>query len=72
MNTLPQKSKKPVFPPPPVEFAGQWVAWDKSRTTIVAHGHELAAVHRAAIEAGHPNAIMQHVRQPGVAFIGAL
>ena len=57
-------------PPAPVEFAGQWVAWNKQRTEIVAHGMDWEAVHAAASAAGHPDAILQHVRQPGSRFIG--
>jgi hypothetical protein len=58
-------------PPAPVEYAGQWVAWSPDRTRIVGHGLGLADAHDAAIAAGHPDAILQHVRQPGVSFIGA-
>jgi hypothetical protein len=58
--------------PAPVEFAGKWVAWNKQRTEIVAHGNEMAAVHAAAIAAGHADAILQRVRQPTVSFIGAI
>ncbi len=59
-------------PPAPVEYAGQWVAWNKQRTEIVAHGKHVAEVHDAAIAAGHPDAILQRVRQLGECFIGAL
>jgi hypothetical protein len=54
----------------PIEFAGQWVAWNRERSKIIAHGGVLAEVHKAAIEAGHPDAILQKVRRPG-SFIGA-
>jgi hypothetical protein len=56
--------------PAPVEFAGQWVAWNESQTEIVAHGPSVATVRAAAIAAGHPHAIYQKVRRPGI-FIGA-
>jgi hypothetical protein len=59
------------YPPPaPVEFAGQWIAWNKQRTEIVAHGREMVEVHVAAIAAGYPDAILQRVRRPDVSFIG--
>jgi hypothetical protein len=62
---------KPGQPlPAPVEFAGQWVAWDKARTEIVAHGQHLVEVHRAAIASGHPDAVLQRVRRPELSFIG--
>lgn len=57
-------------PAPPIQYAGQWVAWDKQRTTVVAHGVEIAQVFRDAAAAGHPDAILQKVRVPGVAYIG--
>jgi hypothetical protein len=57
--------------PAPVEYAGQWVAWNKQRTEIIAHGTEMAAVRAVAIAAGHTDSILQRVRQPNVSFIGA-
>lgn len=63
---------QPSWPrPAPVEYAGQWVAWNKERTEIVAHGRDMAAVHDAAVAAGHPASILQRVRKPDVSFIGA-
>ena len=56
--------------PAPIEYAGQWVAWNKEQTEVIAHGRDLASVREAAIAAGHRNAIFERVRQPGVAFIG--
>ena len=57
--------------PAPVEYAGQWVAWNESQTEIVAHAPSFAAVRAEAIAAGHPKAIYQKVRRPG-SFIGAI
>jgi hypothetical protein len=67
-NKMPQNSRPK---PAPVEFAGQWVAWNRQRTEIIARGSEMAAVHQAAIDAGHPDAILQRVRRPELTFIGA-
>lgn len=58
-------------PPAPIEYAGQWVAWNREQTEIVAHGEKLVEVHRAAVAAGHPRAILQKVRRGNEAFIGA-
>jgi len=55
----------------PAEYVGQWVAWNKEQTEIVAHGAEMAEVHKAAIAAGHQDAILQKVRRSGP-FIGAI
>jgi len=54
--------------PAPIEYAGQWVAWDKEQTEIVAHGRDVASVHAAAIAAGHPEAILEKVRRPDAAL----
>jgi hypothetical protein len=67
-----ESRKQPIPPPAPLEFAGQWVAWNKGRTEIVAHGADMAEVHRIAITKGHPDAILQRVRQPNERFIGAV
>lgn len=56
--------------PAPVEYAGQWVAWNRQQSEIVAHGNDLAEVHKAAVAAGHSDAVLQKVRRPGI-FIGA-
>lgn len=50
--------------PAPIEFAGQWIAWNRERTRIVSHGRDMASVHAAALAAGHPQAILQRVRRP--------
>jgi hypothetical protein len=72
MPTSKRNPNSPIPPPAPVKFAGQWVAWNKERTEIVAHGPNMAAVHAAALAAGHPRAILQRVRRPELRFIGAL
>jgi hypothetical protein len=56
--------------PAPVEYAGQWVAWDKTQTEIIAHGVDFHSVRAAATRAGHPDAIFQMVRRPDTIFIG--
>ena len=67
------KTVKLAHPPAaPVELAGQWIAWDRARTKIVAQGKEMADVHRAAVAAGHADAILQRVRRPDQAFIGVV
>jgi hypothetical protein len=50
--------------PAPVEYAGQWVAWNEDRTEIIAHGTDVAAVREAAIAAGHPMALLEKVHRP--------
>ena len=55
--------------PAPLEYVGQWVAWNKELTEIVAHGRDLGDVHAAAEAAGHPDAVLEKVRRP-CSFIG--
>ena len=47
------KKRFPDGPEPsPLELAGQWVAWSKDRTRIVAHGAKFGEVRAEAIAAG--------------------
>jgi hypothetical protein len=55
----------------PVEYAGEWVAWNRERSRVIAHGRYVAAVRAAAVAAGHADAVLQKVRRPDTLFIGA-
>ena len=66
-----RKAKTDPLPAAPIEYAGQWVAWNKQQTKIVAHGFKVAEVHEASLVAGHPKAIFQKVPEADVYFIGA-
>jgi hypothetical protein len=54
----------------PQEYAGQWVAWDRDRTAIVAHGNSLPEVHDAAEFSGHPDATFERVPKLNEVFVG--
>jgi hypothetical protein len=54
----------------PQEYAGQWVAWDKQRTVILAHGIHLRSVHDAAESLGHPDASFERVPRTDEIFVG--
>jgi hypothetical protein len=56
--------------PAPAEYGGQWVAWDKERKVIVAHGDDGAKVRAAAEAAGHADAILQKVPSIDAIFVG--
>ena len=56
--------------PAPAQYAGQWVAWNKDRTAIIAHGIDVAVVREAAIAAGHPLALLQKVHLPDRMQVG--
>ena len=71
-----QRNKKrlaalPRPPVPPIEYAGQWIAWNKERTEIVAHAHTLEETHVLATEAGFPDATLMKLPRTN-AFIGTL
>jgi len=70
-KTIKRKAAVKTLPAAPIEYAGQWVAWNKQQTKIVAHGFKIAEVHEGALAAGHPKAIFQKVPEADVEFIGS-
>jgi hypothetical protein len=56
--------------PAPDRFGGQWVAWDRDRQNIVAHGASLPDVHDAAEAAGHADASFERVPRSNEIFLG--
>lgn len=63
------KKRFPDRPEPaPLELAGQWVAWNKDRSEIVAHGSKFDEVRADAIAAGCRDPLMQRVL--GTPFVG--
>ena len=63
--TLDEKMADPRRPKvAPVEYTGQWVAWNKDETNIIAHGTDVAKVRAAAIAAGHADALLEIVHRP--------
>jgi hypothetical protein len=68
--TLEEARKK--FPdrphPAPLEYAGQWVAWNKDRTRIVAHGDRFDEVRAQAAAAGFEDPLLQRVLS--TSFVG--
>lgn len=59
-------------PPAPIEFAGEWVAWNAAQTEIIAHGEDLEAVYDEAVAAGYLDAIIEKVPVAGTYFIGGM
>ncbi len=61
--TLEQAKKR--FPnrpqPTPLEYADQWVAWNKDRTQILAHGANFGKVRAQAVAGGCAEPLMQRV-----------
>jgi len=44
-------------PPPPIEYAGKWIAYNADKTEIIASGATLEAVRQAAQKTGEPEPI---------------
>ena len=56
------KKRFPDRPEPaPLEFAGQWIAWNQDRSEIVAHGAKFDEVRAEALSAGCREPLMQRV-----------
>jgi len=58
-------------PTVPIEYAGKWIAWDRSMTRIVASGNSLAEVMDAAKKAGESDPVFDKVPPANVHLIGS-
>lgn len=56
----------------PSEYAGQWVAWNRDRNEIIAHGSDVAQVRAAAVAAGQPDALLEKVSHSDHIFVGCV
>jgi hypothetical protein len=65
---------QPLRRPPivPKEFAGQWIAWDRAQTQIIASGRTFAEVHQAAVATGELQPLMAKVPKADARFIGGV
>jgi hypothetical protein len=64
-----QDSAAPVVPK---KYAGQWIAWDRARTTIVASGRTFDDARRAAEAAGESAPILAKAPRADVRFLGGV
>ena len=48
-------------PPPPIEYAGKWIAYNSARTEIIASGSTWDEVREAADELGEHNPLCLRV-----------
>jgi hypothetical protein len=55
---------------PPLEYAGEWVVWNKERTQVIAHGRDMVAVRHAALVAGESDPLLEKVHRPDWIFLG--
>ncbi len=56
----------------PRKFAGQWIAWNRARNTIVASGRTLDDARRAAEAAGEMEPILAKAPRAYVRFLGGV
>jgi hypothetical protein len=54
----------------PIEYAGQWIAWNQGGTCIVGSGDTLAEAANAAQVAGEQQPIFAKVPKANVRFVG--
>jgi hypothetical protein len=54
----------------PIEYAGQWIAWNQRGTCIVASGRSLPEVAQAAAAAGEAQPVFAKVPKAEVHFAG--
>jgi hypothetical protein len=56
----------------PKKYAGQWIAWNRAQTIIVASGRTLDEARRAAEAAGEQNPIFAKAPRANVRFLGGV
>jgi hypothetical protein len=59
-------------PTVPKKYAGQWIAWNRLRTAIVASGRTLADARRAAEAAGESAPVLAKAPRANVRFLGGV
>jgi hypothetical protein len=60
------------LPPVPRKYAGQWIAWNRAQTAVVASGRTFDEARRAAEAAGEPNPILAKAPRANVRFLGGV
>jgi hypothetical protein len=56
----------------PRKYAGQWIAWNRDRTAIVASGRTFDEARRAAEAAGEAAPILAKAPRADVRFLGGV
>ncbi|MEX0610643.1 MAG: hypothetical protein WD738_02335 [Pirellulales bacterium] len=59
-------------PTVPRKFAGQWIAWNRARTAIVASGRTFDDARRAGEAAGESAPILAKAPRADVRFLGGV
>ena len=60
------------LPRVPSRYCGQWIAWNREQTQIVASGPTLSAAREAAIAAGELQPILTKAPDAKVRFVGGV
>jgi hypothetical protein len=60
------------LPTVPKQFAGQWIAWNRDQTSIVASGRTMDDARRGAEAAGEPRPILAKAPRADVRFLGGV
>lgn len=66
--TQPTQARRP--PIVPRRYAGQWIAWDREHSRIVASGRTFAEAQRAAAAAGEADVVLAKVPKAAIRFVG--
>jgi hypothetical protein len=56
----------------PIQYAGQWIAWDQAGTRIVASGRTIDEALGGAEAAGEKEPVLAKAPKAGVHFVGGL
>ena len=67
MTEQKETSHPPVVPK---QFAGQWIAWDRRQSRIVATGRTFQDARNAALEAGETDPLLAKAPPSDVRFVG--
>jgi hypothetical protein len=56
----------------PIEFAGLWIAWNRSQTSIIAKGRTIEETMEAAKSTGEQEPVFAKVPKANVRFVGGV
>jgi len=70
MNQLEQYDHEQ--PDIPRKYSGQWIAWNKEGTEIIAHGTTLTECHTAANNTGRTQPRFENILHTDIRSIGAI
>jgi hypothetical protein len=67
-TNMARRPKEPLLVPK--DYAGQWIAWDRGQTRIVASGRTFAEAKERAVAAGESDPVMAKAPKADVRFVG--